>query len=426
MKEVVSIEEVSDSAMREDIKKLEDTMAVEGIAPMVTKRFERTQLDEEQLAEIVSRGIEEPAPSDPVNILEEYAAEVDIEGVGIVKSPTTPIGRTIDKRGVTYVYTPPAASVTKNRVFESGLKVIKTKHEEIPIMISPIIINVCNSLQRKVGNTNEFSIVCKGNWDDDGNYIIGEEYKVPKQQVAGASVDYDLEHLEQLKLDGYNTVIHAHPFKSSNFSSSDDTTINSHFSCSVLYSIGEFTAATISITPTPGLKLVVTGCPKVIGEDNIVPESESNNIEQKYKVREYSPNRYKNQYYDDSYWDKWEQFPKEKNLDACEREYQEYCKRGDHHFVDKYHHGDKKVYDYNPESDILYKNGKPIHRTSVDRTARQSVAHLPLEGRGCASDRTVIPARVFKTDDRVNADQRSGVFKTNEKTQKNKNKKLNK
>jgi len=415
MKEVVSIEE--SDAVKEDIKKLEDTMAVEGIAPMITKRFARTQVDEERLAEYVSVDIEEPAPSEPINVMEEYNAEVEIEGVGIVKVPISSIGK---------VYTPPVANVTiKNRVFNSGLKVIKTHNEKVPVIIPLKIISICHSLQRKVGNSNEFSIVCKGQWDDDGNYVVSEDYKVPKQEVAGASVDYDIEHLEQLKMEGYTTVIHAHPFKSSNFSQSDDETINSHFQCSVLYSIGEFTTATISITAAPGLKLVVTGEPRIEGEDNIVPESEFNNIEKKYKYNYngYDPNLHKNQYPGDDYWDTWGINQKKKkfrgsHIEDCEKEYEKYCNHN------------KSIYDYNAETDVLYKNGKPIHRSNQSRISRSHLPiHSPIQGHECGC-KSEIPPRIFRTEGplTVNADQKSGIFKTDgilkkEDSVKSKNKK---
>ena len=421
MKEVVSIEEVSDSAMKEDIKKLEDTMANEGIAPMVPKtsfasqRFERMQRDEELIAELESTGIdlaEDPAPSQPVNVMEEFIVDVEIEGMGTVKIPTTPIGRVC--------YTPPPAAKTRNRVFESGLTVIKTNTEKVPITVPSILVNVCNSLQKKVGN-NEFSIVCKGHWDDD-KYVISEEFKVPKQQVAGASVDYDLEHLEELKLAGFNTVIHSHPFKSANFSHSDDTTINSHFQCSVLYSVGDFTTATIVVVPAPGIKLVVTGNPKIEGEDNIVPVSESNNIETKYKY----VNKYVNPYNQDNLWDEWGQPHNTlhgSHFNECEKEYDRYQQRMksnlDHTKIqnDKFRNFEKRHYDYDPKEDVLYKDGKPIHKSNQSRILKpyvnDTITQLPIRVHGgdCGCKNT----RIFRTEEpSVHANQKQGIFKTNE------------
>lgn len=179
----------------------------------------------------------------------------------------------------------------RQRVFDSGLKVLDMHTQKIQIDIPREILNACDELQAHVGH-NEFSIVCKGAWDDDGRYLIGSEYKVPKQKVEGAAVDYDLVHLEQLKLEGFNTVIHSHPFKSDTFSSSDSETINSHFECSVLYSLRDFTAATIAISPVSGMKLIARGEPCIEGQ-NTIPKSELDNIEKK---------NYQNQYNNDYRW----------------------------------------------------------------------------------------------------------------------------
>jgi hypothetical protein len=173
----------------------------------------------------------------------------------------------------------------KSRVFDSGLKVIEMHKDKIQVDIPKDILDACDELQTHVGH-NEFSIVCKGKWKDDGTYELSADYKVPKQKVEGAAVDYDLEHLGQLKLEGYNSVIHSHPFKSDSFSYSDKETINSHFECSVLYSLREFTTATIAISPVSGMKLIAKGEPVVEGQ-NIVPKSELDNIEKKFKTTNY-------------------------------------------------------------------------------------------------------------------------------------------
>lgn len=401
MKEVISIEE----SMNEDIKKLEDTMASEGVAPMI-KRFKEIE-DEDALGSIVSKGMpDEIAPAEPADIMAELSAEVDIEGVGVVKFPIDPVPRK--------VYTPVVVKAAKTRVFSSGLKVVKTHTEKVLITLSPLIISVCNSLQRKVGH-NEFSIVCKGKWGDDGSYIVSEDYKVPKQKVDGAAVDYDLDHLEQLKMEGYNTVIHSHPFKSANFSSSDDETINSHFECSVLYSVGEFTTATIAVVPVPGMKLIITGNPTIEGDDNVVPESESSNIEKKFKDT-YS------KYYNYGYWYGYDnpdfsvsKYSRNSQLigshpEDCEKEY-------DHHITNNERELDRfrnsKLgagnYVYDPATDVLLKNGKPVNGFGQSRVKVHTAA--TEFGCGCSESNT---QRIFRTNmaTSVHADQKPGVFST--------------
>jgi hypothetical protein len=167
----------------------------------------------------------------------------------------------------------------RQKVFDSGLKVINLHKDKVKIDIPKVILNICDELQEEVGR-NEFSIVCKGKWGNDGNYLVSEEYFVPKQKVDGAAVDYDHDHLEQLKLEGFNVVIHSHPFKSNSFSSSDQETINSHFDCSILYSMREFTTATVLISNLSEVKMLATGDPHVEGE-NLVPKAQIDNIEKR-------------------------------------------------------------------------------------------------------------------------------------------------
>ena len=174
----------------------------------------------------------------------------------------------------------PHTAKSRQKVFDSGLKVLNLHKDKVQIDVPKIILSICDELQEKVGR-NEFSIVCKGKWGDDGTYLIEDEYRVPKQKVDGAAVDYDHDHLEQLKAEGFNVVIHSHPFKSSDFSASDQETINSHFDCSILYSLREFTTATVLISNMIGVKLLATGKPHIEGED-IVPKTEFDNIEKKY------------------------------------------------------------------------------------------------------------------------------------------------
>jgi hypothetical protein len=417
MKEVIEVKETVADMIEEDVKKLENIMAQEGIAPMIPRRL--IPEDEESLKEIVSRGMadaEEAAPSDPVHPIAELSTEIDIEGVGQVSVTVPCVGK---------VYTPPEIKKSSSKVFDSGLKVIKTHSEKIPVKVPIKISNVCNSLQRKVKN-NEFSIVCKGSWID-GEFIITEDFKVPKQEVAGASVDYNLEHLEELKLAGYNTIIHSHPFKSSNFSHDDDTTINSHFECSILYSVGEFTTATIAISSMPGMKFILTGDPKLDGDDGLVSEAEVANIEEKYKVTAYGG-------YNDYYWyggfDHNDNFRRDvgRNIGSdpgeCEKEYDKYHNRNGRRGSD--HKLYTETYEYDVFDDtIKYRNdGKPMNRSgranarNISTSASQRIQPIKVHG-GCGCGCSTIPqAKIFRTDD-VHADQKPSIFRSDSPKNKN-------
>lgn len=125
-------------------------------------------------------------------------------------------------------------------VWDSGLAVLT----EVRVLVHPYLKEVCDSIQASFPGL-EFSILAKGKWTPQGFYV-GKEFVIPQQEVAGASVDYK-EPLASFVTQGYNVVLHSHPFKSDWFSTSDDETINTNFPCSVLYSLGEFTAASVSM-----------------------------------------------------------------------------------------------------------------------------------------------------------------------------------
>lgn len=430
----MDIKDITNSAVDESVKQLEETMAVEGIAPMIIRK------NHPSLAECVS-GEDDPAPSDPTHPIPELVTEIDIDGVGVVEFPTIPVGKSTAK--------PATKKSGGNKVFDSGLKVVKTHSEKIPIKVPARISNVCNSLQRKVDH-NEFSIVCKGSWDD-GEFIVSDDFKVPKQEVAGASVDYDLDHLEELKMAGYNVIVHSHPFKSSNFSHDDDTTINSHFECSILYSVGEFTTATVAITSPnhSGMKFILVGDPKIDGDDGMVPEAEIKNIERKHQAN------YANPYYNGSYpynnyynhnrgglreWDDdgvYQTNLGSRNVgrnigsdpDECDKEYDASLKEQDRFrkkekFLEDVGRIRTKNFNYDLSKDKLSRKEKKALDKSARSHAQDSTRVIPIRvhtqmecGCGCSAVK-VDDKKIFRTQE-VHADQKSTVFKTDMPKNKN-------
>ena len=127
---------------------------------------------------------------------------------------------------------------SKDETWDSGLVITSPT-----IYIPQIIEATCDAIQANVNN-NEFSILCKGAFDKDG-FVLSSEYLIPKQKVGMASVDYE-EDISLLKAEGWNVVIHSHPFsKGSTFSQSDMDSINSHFPCSILYAGNGFVLASL-------------------------------------------------------------------------------------------------------------------------------------------------------------------------------------
>lgn len=126
--------------------------------------------------------------------------------------------------------------------FNSGAIV----YDPLVVYVPDTIVGTCRAIQnRKKGL--EFSILCKGGFEQDG-FVIQEGYVVPKQEITGTSVDFtDTAELEKYLTDGYNTIIHSHPFKSETFSSSDRETLSTNYQCSLLYSDDKIVTATVSI-----------------------------------------------------------------------------------------------------------------------------------------------------------------------------------
>lgn len=159
--------------------------------------------------------------------------------------------RTLDKTEV-------AETVKRNfeargEVFDSGLEIIQVK--DLAIRVPMVILAACNKIQEHVGK-NEFSIFCKGRMTGRG-YQISDQFVIPEQEIAGASVDYLDGDDGRLRAEGWNVVIHSHPFNMHSFSGSDRDTINSHFDCSVLYSEGKFVASILNLEMGPGVKMQI-------------------------------------------------------------------------------------------------------------------------------------------------------------------------
>ena len=122
--------------------------------------------------------------------------------------------------------------------WDTGLNII----DKPTIEINHKLLAVCDKLQDEFPAT-EFSILAKGHYSDKGFYVT-DEYVVPNQKVGGASVDYEELYIHQK--DGFNVVIHSHHNMGTFFSPTDKEYINTHFPCSVLYTRGAFTIATLS------------------------------------------------------------------------------------------------------------------------------------------------------------------------------------
>jgi len=113
-------------------------------------------------------------------------------------------------------------------IFDSELNIV-----EPTILISPKLDSIVKAIQKKVSN-NEFSVLLKGHWTEEG-FLIEDDIYLPEQEVSSTEVDYK-EDLHKLQKEGWNCIYHSHPFSRSEpvFSNSDKESINCHFEASLL------------------------------------------------------------------------------------------------------------------------------------------------------------------------------------------------
>jgi len=117
-----------------------------------------------------------------------------------------------------------------DEIMSSGYKV-----NDLEILVDQKVYNVMRAAADIAGE-DEYSILFKGHWADTG-IVVSEEYYIPKQTISGSSVDYD-EPLGILReQQGFNVVLHSHPFtknKDGWFSKDDMEYINTNFPISLL------------------------------------------------------------------------------------------------------------------------------------------------------------------------------------------------
>lgn len=142
---------------------------------------------------------------------------------------------------------PQKSGSNQKEIWDSGLKIVP-----VEIVFDHKLLAICNSIQTK-NPDDEFSILVKGSWGDNG-FILTSDYIIPPQKVSRTSVDYEGD-ISTYRTLGYNAVIHSHPFASSSFSKNDEEHINTHFDCSILYSLGKFTVGTVSFRLDESRKL---------------------------------------------------------------------------------------------------------------------------------------------------------------------------
>ena len=112
----------------------------------------------------------------------------------------------------------------------------------VPHKLLDAIRTIEIGVNRKFGSSNEFSIFIHGDYDLDGNLIVNEDFYIPKQNVSGASVDYQEEPQPF-----YNGCLHKHPSGCTSFSGTDKKYINSNFDFSLLYVNSKITKGIVNI-----------------------------------------------------------------------------------------------------------------------------------------------------------------------------------
>jgi hypothetical protein len=196
-----------------------------------------------------------------------------------------------------------AATTVEKGVWDSGFKTT-----ELKLLVDSKLLAICRYIQTKLDDL-EFSILVKGQFNSDG-FLIGQDYYIPKQKVAGTSVDYE-ENIALKRNEGYNTVIHSHPFATDvGFSGADDEHINTHFFCSLLINKDSKPKEAVMNVPVNGHYLQLK-----IEEDDIsevseiekINDLELNRIEKKVEETKtyYCKDSYIKNTWDSDYYHKW-------------------------------------------------------------------------------------------------------------------------
>lgn len=122
----------------------------------------------------------------------------------------------------------------------------------------------------------EFSIFTNTRYNVNKKcFIMDETFFIPEQEVTAAHIDYKEDCMN------YNTVIHKHPNNCMNFSSTDDTYINSNFEFSLLWVNNKFEKAISNVKTTYGFILQQPITISLESVDSILPEEAKVKIKQK-------------------------------------------------------------------------------------------------------------------------------------------------
>jgi len=173
-------------------------------------------------------------------------------------------------------------TISFGSVFDSELKIVS------PVVIIPQRVNsIVRYIQSKLNN-NEFSLLLKGCWTENG-YALSKEYYIPLQEVSSTSVDYK-EDLSLLSSE-WNTIYHSHPFSSGTpcFSEADRTSINCNFTCSLLGTREGIKVANLSFFT--GVCMVQVPAEVVIVDDEIEPVDISKITEKRFEYYNWYLNR---------------------------------------------------------------------------------------------------------------------------------------
>jgi len=172
-------------------------------------------------------------------------------------------------------------TISFGSVFDSELKIVS------PVVIIPQRVNsIVRYIQSKIGN-NEFSLLLKGRWTENG-YALSKEYYIPQQEVSSSFVDYK-EDLSLLSRQ-WDTIYHSHPFSygTPSFSEADKTSINCNFTCSLLGTKEGIKVANLSFFT--GVCMVQVPAEVIIIDDEVEPVDISKITEKRYEAYNWNRN----------------------------------------------------------------------------------------------------------------------------------------
>lgn len=164
-----------------------------------------------------------------------------------------------------------ALDLEKATIFDSGLSIVKA-NEGFKIYYPIVYVGLIQTLNRVVDGY-EYSFFGKINKIAGNKIFLEEDYYIPEQEVSHSSVKY-----KEKPPEGWDVVVHRHPFQGGGFSATDETYINANFIVSLLINNDTITQGVFNVKNQDYI-LQVNAIPTIYIQDAHCKEEEIRKIQ---------------------------------------------------------------------------------------------------------------------------------------------------